>query len=138
MMTLTSTTGPSRTAQLTGGIGFALAAVAVVLANTDVPAGDNGGTGPMLVGIAIAAAAALAYALLLYPRSTRPATSALILAVLAALTAPIYWIGLPLVLGPGAFALARRAPGSRAAASAQIISVLAVAGALAVLAHDQL
>ena len=90
------------------GAGLLLAAVAIIIANTNVGEGENGGTGAMIgTLIFIAVVTALIYFLLL-PRASS-ATVGIVIGVLAVITVIAYWSGLPFVLGATAFFMGRRA-----------------------------
>jgi ABC-type transport system involved in multi-copper enzyme maturation permease subunit len=95
-------------------VGFTLAAIAVVLANTDVPRGQNGGVGPLVVGIVLSGVVALAVGILVFSRARRPGRAGLVVGILGVLTVVAFWSGLPFVLGAHAVALARRARGGLA------------------------
>ncbi|HEX2893401.1 MAG TPA: hypothetical protein VHO29_05300 [Marmoricola sp.] len=116
-------------ARIAALVGFTLGAIGVVLANTDVRAGQNGGVGPMIIGIVLSAAAALAIGILVFSRARHFERPAIVLAVLALLTVVAFWSGLPFVLGAHAVTLARRGSG-RLAVSAQLLGALAVVAAV--------
>jgi hypothetical protein len=115
-------------ARISALVGFTLAAIGVVLANTDVPAGQNGGTGPMALGLVLSGVVALAIGILVFSRTRRPDRAALVLGVLGVLTVVAFWSGLPFVVGAHAVALGRRARG-RLATMAMVLGGLAVVGA---------
>lgn len=115
-------------ARISALIGFTLAAIGVVLANTDVQPGQNGGVGPMVLGLVLSGAVALAVGVLVFSRARRAERAGLVVGVLGVLTVVAFWSGLPFVLGAHAVALGRRARG-RLATSALLLGVLAVAGA---------
>jgi hypothetical protein len=116
------------------GVGLVLAVIAIILANTNVGDGENGGTGPM-VGtlIFIIVVAALMYFLLL-PRASS-ATVGIVIGVIAVVTVAAYWSGLPFVLGATGFVMGRRSTSGARAVVVQVLGVVAVvAGIVAVIA----
>ena len=121
-----------------GIAGWLLAAVIMVLINIDVPEGENGGTGPMIFTIILAAVVAAALFLLVVPRAANPGRAGLIVGVLALLTVLIFWSGLCFVLGAAAFALGRRAGASTEGRAAQALGVLAIVAGIVVVLMDQL
>lgn len=123
-------------ARIAALVGFTLGTIAVVLGNTDVQAGQNGGVGPMVVGIVLSAVAALGVGILVFSRARRFERPAIVLAVLGLLTVVAFWSGLPFVLGSHAVALARRSSG-RLAVSAQLLGALAVVAAMAASVVDR-
>lgn len=109
----------------------ALAAVALAAANF-VSEGENGGLGPYAVTLAASAVLAAVVFGWAIPRSERPARAGLVSAAFALLSVPVFWTGLPYVLGPAAIvygAIGRTRP-----ATARAGSVAIAAGALATLA----
>ncbi|MGZ4591914.1 MAG: hypothetical protein ACXV2I_14115 [Actinomycetes bacterium] len=118
------------------GVGLLLAAVAIILANTNVQEGENGGTGAMIgTLIFIGVVAALIYFLLL-PRVSS-ATVAVAVGVIAVVTVVAYWSGLPFVLGATAFVLGRRAAPGTPAVVAQVLGAVAVVAGVAALIADK-
>jgi hypothetical protein len=118
--------------------GFVLAAIAIVLANTNVPKGENGGTGAMIgTLIFIAVVAAMIYFLLL-PRVGGNATVAVVLGVVAVLAIVVYWSGLPFVLGAAAVVVGRRAvEQGRLPLVARVLGAVGVVGGVAALFLDK-
>jgi hypothetical protein len=111
--------------------GLVGAAIVIVLGNTDVSAGENGGLGPALVtGAGCLVLAAVLFAGVL-PRSSGPRTQ-VVLAVLSVLSLAVFWSGAPAVFGAAAAAAARRPSGSLAVAGWVGIAaaMLAVVGSL--------
>jgi hypothetical protein len=95
----------SRNDIMLGGLGAAiLAAVALAVANFG-GSGGNGGAPEYAVTLACSLAVAAALFGWVIPRSERPARAGLIAGLLGALALPVFWTGLPFVLGPAAVAL---------------------------------
>lgn len=95
----------SRTDVALAGLGAALlTAIALAVANF-TGSGDNGGAPEYAV--TLGGSLALAAALFGWgiPRSERPARAGLVAGLLGALALPVFWTGLPFVLGPAAMAL---------------------------------
>jgi hypothetical protein len=118
----------------------ALAAAALAAANF-VSEGENGGAGPYAVTLAISllvAAATFGWAI---PRSGRPGRDGVVAGVFALLSLPVYWTGLPYVLGPAALVLGligRSRPQSRGAGTAAaVLGALATLAAIAAVIGDQ-
>jgi hypothetical protein len=124
-------------AQLAALVGFTLAAIGVVLANTDVSAGENGGVGPMVFGLVLSGVVALAVGALVVSRVHRPGRAGAVVAALGLLTVVAFWSGLPFVLGAHAVALGRRTHG-RLAVAVQLLGALAVVAAAVVSVVDRL
>jgi hypothetical protein len=114
---------------LSWGLGsFAAAAVIIVLGNTDLQKGENGGTVGLLVSLAICAAAAgLLYGRVL-PHTARPARTARIIGVVTVVSVPVFWTGLPIVLGAAAVLGGR---GSGGSTSTRVVVALAGVAATA-------
>jgi hypothetical protein len=119
-------------------IGLASAALAAgsLAAANFLDGGENGGAGPYAATLAaslVVAAALFGWAI---PRTERPARAGLIAGAFALLSLPVFWSGLPYVLGPAAVAyglIGRSRPDSRPAATAAVVlgaaaTCLAVAG----------
>lgn len=123
-------------ARIAALIGFTLAAIAVVLANTGVPQGQNGGPGPLAGGIVISGGAALLLAIVVFSRTRRPGRAGLVMGSVGLVTVVAFWSGLPFVLGSLAVALGRRATG-RLATAAQAVGLIAVLAAAAVTVVDR-
>ena len=117
----------------------ALTAAALAAANF---AGDggNGGAGPYAVTLAVSLAIAAALFGWAIPRTERPARAGLVAAVFAVLSIPVFWSGLPFVLGPGAvvYGLLGRARGENvgAATAAVVLGALATVAAVVGLVWD--
>ena len=106
---------------------FAASAVVIVLGNTNLRSGEHGGTGPMIVSLALCAlAAAILYRLLV---SGRRLGSGLALSMMALASMVVFWSGLPIVLGPAALVVGIQVPGRRNARIAVLLG-----GAVAVVA----
>jgi len=84
-------------------------AVVIILGNTNLKPGENGSTGWLFVNLAIFLV--LAYPLfgMLVPGSTNPARTGLIVGILSIISLGAFWSALPVLLGPVAFLLGRRA-----------------------------
>jgi hypothetical protein len=129
------------TVQIIGVAAAALAAAALAVANF-TGSGDNGGTGAY-IGTLVAcigiAAVLFGWAI---PRTEHPARAGLIAGALALLSLPVYWTGLPYVLGPAAIVFGllgrSREGGNEAATTALAFGALATALGVAVLIGDQL
>ena len=120
------------------GGGFVLAAVAAVLANTNVPPGENGGTREMVGTLIVLAVIAAGLYLLLQRPAGGKATVALVLAVLAVLTVVVFWSGLPFLLGAAAVAVGGRATGQgKLPLAAQILGAVAILGGAVALIVDK-
>jgi hypothetical protein len=117
----------------------ALAAVALAAANFTGD-GENGGAGPYAVTLAISLVIAGAVFGWAIPRTERPARPGLLVATFALLSVPVFWSGLPYVLGPAAIVyglLGRARPqGGGAAKTAIFLGALATVLAVGVLVWD--
>ena len=84
-------------------------AVVIILGNTNLKPGENGSTGWLFANLAIFLV--LAYPLygMLIPGSTNPARTGLIFGILAIISLGAFWSAMPILLGPVAVALGRRA-----------------------------
>jgi hypothetical protein len=124
------------------GIGASiLAALALAGANFLGADGENGGVGPYVGTLAVSiliAAAVFGWAI---PRTERPARAGIIAGALALLSLPVFWTGIPYVLGPAAIVLGllgrARPEGKGAAVVAIVLGALATAAAVAVVIVDQ-
>jgi hypothetical protein len=131
-----SSTTAARDAALPLGVGLVIAAIAIIMGNTNIEEGENGGTGAMIGTLAfIAVVTALIYFLLL-PR-VNSATVGVVVGVIALITVVAYWSGLPFVLGATAFVLGRRAAPGTPAIAAQVLGALAVVAGIAALIADK-
>jgi hypothetical protein len=119
----------------------ALAAVAALAAgalsnfgNLSEKAGEDGGTGPFLVGAGVALVLTAVLFLRVVPRSQGSTRTALIVAVVAVLSLAGYWAGLPEVFGPAAIVVALSGRRSAGTVFAVVLATGAVlAGVLAAL-----
>lgn len=116
-----------------------LTAVALAAANY-AGEGESGGTGPYVVTLAVSLAVAAVLFGWAIPRTARPARTGLVAAVFALLSLPVFWSGLPYVLGPAAIVyglLGRARPdGGGAATAAVVLGALATVSAVAGLVWD--
>jgi hypothetical protein len=113
--------------------GLVLAAIIILLGNTNLEPGENGGTGPAIVTGVICLVLAAALFGLVVPRARNTDRTALILGVVALLTLVVFWSGVTPVLAAAAVAVARRAPApGRAAVAGQILGALGTVVALVV------
>jgi hypothetical protein len=126
------------------GIGVAasvLAALGLAAANFLGADGENGGVGPYIGTLAASIAIAAVVFGWAIPRSERPARAGLIAAALALLSLPVFWTGLPYVLGPAAIAYGligrARSEGRGAATVAVVLGALATVAAVAAVVVDQ-
>jgi hypothetical protein len=130
----------SRQAVTAAGVAAAaLAAVVLALANF-VAEGENGGIGPYLGTLAVSVAIAAVLFGWAIPRSERPGRAGLIAAGFALLSLPVFWTGLPYVLGPAAivYGLAARARADRTGTTAIVLGALATAAGVAAAVVDQM
>jgi hypothetical protein len=111
--------------------GLVLAAIIILVGNTNLDPGENGGTGPAIITAVICLVLAAALFLFVVPRARNTDRTALILGVAAVLSIAVFWSGVTPVLAAAAVAVARRAPApGRAALAGQILGVLATLVAL--------
>lgn len=122
-----------------GAAAAALAGVALAAANF-VSEGENGGVGPYLATLAVSVVIAGVLFGWAIPRADRPGRSGLIAAVVALLSVPVFWTGLPYVLGPAAivFGLSGRARSDGAGTAAVVLGALATAAGVAAVVVDQM
>ena len=129
------------TVQIIGVAAAALAAAALAVANF-TGSGDNGGTGAYLGTLVVSIALAAVLFGWAIPRTAQPARAGLIVGALGLLALPVYWTGLPYVLGPAAIVFGligrSREGGKGAATTALVLGALATALGVAVLVGDQL
>lgn len=106
---------------------FAASAVVIVIGNTHLRSGENGGTGPMIISLVMCGvAAAILYGLL---ASGRRLGSGLLVSIVALVSMVAFWSGLPIILGSAAVVVGSRAPRTRNGRIAvRIGGVVAVAG----------
>lgn len=90
---------------------FAASAVVIVLGNTNLRSGENGGTGPMIGSLVVCGViTAILYGLF---GSGRRLGSGLAFGIVALVAMAVFWSGLPIVLGAAAVVLGSRARHSR-------------------------
>jgi hypothetical protein len=118
----------------------ALAALALAGANF-IGTDEHGGVGPYVLTLAVSVAIAAALFGWAIPRIEQPGRSGLVVAVFALLSLPVFWLGLPYVLGPAAIALGllgrARSGGTGAATAALVLGVLATIAAVTAVVLDQ-
>jgi hypothetical protein len=113
--------------------GLVLAAIIILVGNTNLEPGENGGTGPAIVTSVICLVLAAALFVFVVPRARNTDRTALILGGAALLTIVVFWSGVTPVLAAAAVAVARRAPApGRAAVAGQILGALGTLVALVV------
>lgn len=124
------------------GAGFlsaVLTAIALGAANF-AGDGENGGAGPYAATLAVSLVIAAALFGWAIPRTERPARAGLVAGAFALLSVPVFWSGLPYVLGPAAIVyglLGRaRADGGGAATAAVVLGALATVLAVGGLVWD--
>ena len=88
---------------------LAASAVVIVLGNTNLDPGENGSTSWLFINIGIFLALVFPLYGILVPRSTNPARTGLIFGILAVISLGAFWSAMPILLGPVAIALGRRA-----------------------------
>ena len=84
-------------------------AVVIVLGNTNLDKNENGSTGWLFINLAIFLVLVFPLYGMLVPGSTNPARTGLIFGILAIISLGAFWSALPVLLGPVAFLLGRRA-----------------------------
>ncbi len=129
------------TVQIVGVLAAALTAAALAVANF-TGSGDNGGTGAYIGTLVVCIAVAAVLFGWAIPRTEHPARAGLITGALALLSLPVYWTGLPYVLGPAAIVFGllgrSREGGKGATTTAIVIGALATVLGVAALIGDQL
>jgi hypothetical protein len=124
------------------GIGTALLAALALAAANFLGDGENGGVGPYVFTLAVSLVIAGALFGWAIPRIERAGRAGLIAGAFALLALPIYWSGLPYVLGPAAIVLGLlgrgRAEGRGAATVAVVLGALATAGGIAGIVLDSM
>jgi hypothetical protein len=135
----------SLTRQTVLAIGLGAAALAAVaLAGANFVGGDdqNGGAGPYAVTLAVSIAVAAGLFGWAIPRSERPGRAGLAVAVVALLSLPVYWLGLPYVLGPAAVVFGligrHRSQDRGLATAAVVLGSLTTVAAIVAVVGDQL
>jgi hypothetical protein len=125
----------TRTATL-AATGSALAALVIVVANYNVPKGENGGVGDGISTAVICAIVAAVAFLVVLPRVRNRERAAVVLGSLSVLSIAVFWSGVTPILaaatiaaGLGDASQTRRAAGARVLAIA--VTVLVVAWTLA-------
>jgi hypothetical protein len=112
------------------GIAVASVALAIVLLAIGAYSGSDDDTGYFLIASLVAIVAAVILFWVIVPRIRRPGLGSLILAILAAISIVVFWLGLPPVFGGAAvvLALAARAQQSEVgkANAALVLAGLAV------------
>jgi hypothetical protein len=98
--------------------------------NLTSQAGEEGGTGPFLLGAAAAVALAALLFGLVVPRAHGAPRTALVLAVLAVVSLVAVWAGLPFVFGFAAIAVALAGERSAPAKIALVLAGLAIAAGI--------
>jgi hypothetical protein len=129
-------TTPGRTpggTATTMAVGLVLALVVVVMGNTNVGDGENGGLWPGIVtGVGCAILAGVLY-WLVRDRWQGSVRATLVLGIVAVLTLAVFWSGAPLVLAGATWAAADGTPAkSHAVLTARVLSALAAVLALVV------
>jgi hypothetical protein len=124
------------------GVGAAaLAALALAGANFLGGEEENGGVGPYVVTLAASVAVAVALFGWAIPRVERPSRAGIVAGAFALLSLPVYWVGLPYVLGPAAIALGllgrARSESTGTATTAVALGALATVAAVAAVVFDQ-
>jgi hypothetical protein len=123
-----------------GAAAIGLAALALSVANFTGD-GDNGGLGAYVSMLAVSIAVAAAVFGWAMPRSERPARDGIVVGALGLLALPVYWTGIPYVLGPAAIAFGllghARPQNKGAAVTAIVLGVLATVAGVAVVILDQ-
>jgi hypothetical protein len=123
-----------------GAAAIGLAALALSVANFTGD-GDNGGLGPYVSMLAVSVVVASAVFGWAMPRSERPARDGIVVGALGLLALPVYWTGIPYVLGPAAIAFGllghARPQNKGAAVTAIVLGVLATVAGVAVVILDQ-
>lgn len=132
-MTTTTTSAPTAaTPMLTeGAVAVAASLVALGFANFFTTEGQNGSASDFLMMAPIAVGVAAVLFLLVLPRTRPHGPARIVLGILALLTFPAFWSGVPVVLGVAAVAAARRAGsvawgvvGALAAAASLVVCVI--------------
>ena len=125
-------------------IGSLLLGIAVlVLINTNVPEGENGGVVEMLVPIAIMLLATfLLWRFVVAPRlgadgvAAAAGTTALVLGVFALLTGIAFWTGLVYAFAPAAIALGSAAAPDAKGKAAVVLGALGLVATIAIVISD--
>jgi hypothetical protein len=122
------------------GLAAAVLAAAALAGANFVSEGENGGAGPYAVTLGISLALAAGMFGWAIPRSSRPGRDGLVAAAFALLSLPVYWTGLPYVLGPAALVLGligrARPQGRGVATTAAVLGALATVAAIAAVVAD--
>ena len=123
----TTTLHPIQDERLAGGLAVLITIGALAFANF-AGDGDNGGVGPYVVCVVVAAILAGVLFGRTLPNVADPARAAWILAALALITCFVFWSGLPFVLGMGAVYSGGRAERKAPIALGALAIVLAAVG----------
>ena len=113
------------------GGGWLLSAAGTFVANSDVQPGEEGGMKEWAITLVIAGVVAVAVYLIAKGRQTT--TAALVLAVLAVVTFPAFWLGLMPILAAAALGVVAgggQKPRDGKATAAMVLSGLAIVGFL--------
>ena len=133
-----ATNDVDRTSLQIGIAGWVLAALLMVVINVDVPADENGGTGPMIFTIVLTAIVTAALFYFVVPRAANPGRAGVVVGILAVLTVAVFWSGLCFVLGAAAIALGRRAAAATEGKVAQALGALAIVAGIVTIVMDQM
>lgn len=113
------------------GAGLVLALAVIVLGNTNVGQGEQGGLWPGIVTGVVCIALALGLGLLVSTRWAGSARACLVLGILAVVALVAFWSGVPLVLAGAAWAVrAGRSGGDRPVLVGTVLAALAAAAAV--------
>jgi hypothetical protein len=110
-----------------GGLAVLVALIAMAFANFNLDPGENGGPAEFAVtAVVVLLVAALVFGRVL-PATTSPGKVAVWLLAAAVITVPVFWSGLPVVLGAGALVAGLRAGGTGGTIAAVAGGALAIA-----------
>jgi hypothetical protein len=114
-------------------VGLVLALIVVVVGNTNLSNGENGGVWPGIVtGVGCAVLAAVLY-WLVRDRWQGSVRATLVLGIVTVLTLVVFWSGVPLVLAGATWGAAEGTPPkSRAVLTARVLAAVAAVLALVV------
>jgi 4-amino-4-deoxy-L-arabinose transferase-like glycosyltransferase len=118
------------------GLGAAILTVIALAVANFAGDGDNGGVPEYVVTLGGALAVVAALFGWIIPRSQRPARAGLVAGLVGVLSLPVFWTGLPFVLGPAAAALGllgisrdgRRAEATAVVAVGALVTLAGIAG----------
>lgn len=111
------------------GTGVVLGGFVIVIGNTDLHKGDNGGLVPAIFSAVLLLVAAALLWFLVLPRVKNVGRSVIIMSVVAILSIVVFWLGITPLLAAAAVAVAGKA--SKLPKSALVLEVLAVIAAVA-------